>query len=128
MFGLIVMIHFIVFGLSLLLLSVDVIAKESSSDTELRTQGYTLANYEVCHLLAKQNNDPVMRFYYAEMHELSQLEYQGYTEDKLQAIEKERTKALSLLRKVSSTSMFQLCSNRFDPVSRQHYQIKLSEQ
>jgi len=122
------MIHFIVFGLSFLLLSTSAIAEESRSDAELRTAGYTLANYQVCHLLAKQNNDPVMRFYYSEMHQLSQFEYQGYSEDKLQVIEKERTKALSLLKKVSSTSMFQLCSNRLDPVSRQHYQIKLSEQ
>lgn len=128
MFGLIVMMHFIVFGLSLLFLSVGVIAKDSNSDAELRTVGYTLANYEVCELLAKQNNDPVMGFYYAQMHQLSELEYQGYTEGKLQVIEKERAKALSLLRKVSSASMLQLCSNRFDPVSRQHYQIKLSEQ
>ncbi len=128
MFGLIVMMHFIVFGLSLLFLSFGVIAKESNSDAGLRTAGYTLANYEVCKLLAKQNNDSVMVFYYAQMHQLSELEYQGYTEGKLQIIEKERVKALSLLRNVSSASMLQLCSNRFDPVSRRHYQIKLSEQ
>lgn len=96
------------------------------AEPHLKEKAYALANYSVCETLANRNDDSVMRFYYAEMLRDGMIESERYKIDEREYIKDERQKAVITLNKINSASMNQLCQNRFDPVSRQHYKKKLN--
>ena len=104
----------------------DVVKK----NIELKALGNTLANYDMCKSLATQSGDKVMAYYYDEMHRLAMTETKlGSEVDKqlqVEIIEDEYYKAFSILKKINSAGLYQLCLNRFDSVSRQYYTTKLS--
>jgi len=100
------------------------------NDIELKTKGSTLANYDACKSLATQSGDKVMAYYYDEMHRLTMaettLESKVDKQVQVEIIEDEYDKALSILKKINSAGLYQLCLNRFDSVSRQYYTTKLA--
>ena len=100
------------------------------NDIELKTKGNTLANYDACKSLATHAGDKVMAYYYDEMHRLTITDTTlgGKVDKQLQVeiIEDEYDKALSILKKINSAGLYQLCLNRFDSVSRQYYTTKLA--
>ena len=103
----------------------DVVKK----NIELKALGNTLANYDMCKSLATQSGDKVMAYYYDEIHRLAMTETKlGSEVDKqVKIIEDEYDKASSILNKINSAGLYQLCLNRFDSVSRQYYTTKLDK-
>ena len=99
------------------------------NNTELKALGNTLANYDKCKSLATQSGDKVMAYYYDEMHRLAMTEAKLESEVDKQAhiIKGEYDKASSILNRINSTGLYQLCLNRFDSVSRQYYTSKLEK-
>lgn len=101
------------------------------SSLGLKTIAHAQANYVRCKSLAKKFDDQVMVYYYDQMLQSSKAENEAnsqiYNVLQLQTIENEYEKALLILNKVNSASLHQLCLNRFDPVSRQHFQAKLEK-
>jgi len=102
-------------------------AQSVVNEQKLNEVGRALANYQVCESLAKQFNDPVMAFYYAQMTLLSEQESSMLEASQLQSIKDHKHNALSVLHKLNKASLFQLCLQRFDDVSRQHYQKLLAQ-
>lgn len=103
----------------------------SNNNIDLKMIGHTQANYEMCKSLAKQFDDQVMVYYYDQMLKMNKSEHQvnsaRYDQTQLEVIKNEYKKAFLILNKVNSASLHQLCLNRFDPVSRQHFQSQLEK-
>lgn len=129
------LIHFILFWLCTLVhaqINADLSSSvNSNNNIDLKMIGYTQAHYEMCKSLAKKFDDQVMVYYYGEMLKMNKSEHQvnsvRYDEVQLEVIKSEYRKAFLILNKVNSASLHQLCLNRFDPVSRQHFQSKLEK-
>lgn len=92
--------------------------------SNLKRDAYALANYALCQDLAIQSDDKVMAYYYGEMLKDGLVKSQKYTTSDQNKIQNERVKAALMLNNINSASMSQLCQNRFDPLSRLHYQKK----
>ncbi|MEL0660838.1 hypothetical protein V6255_17020 [Psychromonas arctica] len=99
------------------------------NNIELKALGNTLANYDMCKSLAIQSGDKVMAYYYDEIHQLAMTETKlGSEVDKQVKIIKDGyDKASSVLNRINSAGLYQLCLNRFDSVSRQYYTTKLAK-
>ncbi|RBW42751.1 hypothetical protein DS885_14580 [Psychromonas sp. B3M02] len=110
------------------LLSSFALAKEQTvpvNQEALKTIGDKLANYEQCQVLAESEGDAVMAYYYQDIKQTTLAENTAYSEAELAYINSEYKKGALLLSHLNSAGLFQLCLNRFDPVSRQYYEAKL---
>lgn len=127
MYKLLLMMYKLLFLIILLWQPAFLNAQSVVNEQKLNEVGRALANYQVCESLAKQFNDPVMAFYYAQMTLLSEQESSMLEASQLQSIKDHKHNALSVLHKLNKASLFQLCLQRFDDVSRQHYQKLLAQ-
>jgi len=95
---------------------------------EMKKIGYSLANYQLCSEIALAFNDPVMSYYYEKMLLEEESNHKKLMLKQTEVISKEQVKASLILSQINRASMHQLCSSRFDNVSRQYYQTLFDNQ